>query len=913
MKTIHLKYTKSLLQLCTSTLKSVYFCTLLSFILSGCSHKKSDISDIVNSCFPLQDTTTYQDLIKSNHTEIRKYLNSQIDLLVSYKISNDTSNFKRIDWLIRNYSTIAGINDLHKRYNYYKELDSKKAIHKNDLDKRLRKIIAEKVDTKNQLDELFTLNEEYTNILDSFHIASTLFYIGECYNKIQNLDSAFIYYDNSLIISRSFNQYSQIVNCLIKKAHLMSSIKANYFDAELLLMEADKYAEIISENRHYIYAARGYNFYELGQIDKAITYAQRGLQYKTLTLNYLNYLISECYIDQKQFDSAQFYLEEYIDNLDAENSIELGYAQSGLALIHQDQNETSEALSHFQNARNYFMQADDTLGYFTNQSRLAYYYLVQRDYLKAESLFSENISLSQKTETTLESLFGLASAKYYLGEFNDSKIYLKNCIQLFDLLEGEINLDKMLTNLMVHRIDYYDLLISIYLDEYSQSGLHIYIDSALFYYESKKSNYLNKSLQNNHTQISQLEKELIDNISFLRASLLFSQEEDQRYKDSLHFLEEKLYEMHLSNLDDLELFHDEYDVKTPLAELLTQNDLFVQYQLSSFGNYIYVINKSKVEIVKIDIQYNILSTMINEYFSLISHQPKTKVDLENYKKLGNELYKLLILPIEENNDANHLYVVPSKTLYQLPLESLINNKNNFIAEQFSFSYLPSISSFQILKKRSSLRYSHTYKLLAVGDPVIPENVVFQNLSHTDKELEAVKELFREDVTILKNEKATELNFKQEHFEQYDILHIASHSYCNVKDNTKSAIIFSPERDSDPPGSLFPDEIEQLSIPCRLVFLSACQTAAGQLLPGEGVMSLSKPFMSAGTNAVIASAWSVDDFATSEYVKNFYSALHNRYSINNSLMYAQKHMIHSNRPLLRHPYYWAAFTMTGIEQ
>ncbi len=75
------------------------------------------------------------------------------------------------------------------------------------------------------------------------------------------------------------------------------------------------------------------------------------------------------------------------------------------------------------------------------------------------------------------------------------------------------------------------------------------------------------------------------------------------------------------------------------------------------------------------------------------------------------------------------------------------------------------------------------------------------------------------------------------------------------------------------GALWFSDIASMQMPVELVVLSACQTANGDRLPGEGLVGLSYSFLIAGSRRVIGSLWDVDDAATAELMRHFYQALY----------------------------------------
>jgi CHAT domain-containing protein len=96
----------------------------------------------------------------------------------------------------------------------------------------------------------------------------------------------------------------------------------------------------------------------------------------------------------------------------------------------------------------------------------------------------------------------------------------------------------------------------------------------------------------------------------------------------------------------------------------------------------------------------------------------------------------------------------------------------------------------------------------------------------------------------------------------------------------------------------------------LVVLSACQTALGKEIKGEGLIGLTRGFMYAGAARVVASLWKVDDEATAELMKRFYQKMLGAEKLRPAaaLRDAQVSMWEEKR--WQSPYYWAAFVLQG---
>lgn len=83
--------------------------------------------------------------------------------------------------------------------------------------------------------------------------------------------------------------------------------------------------------------------------------------------------------------------------------------------------------------------------------------------------------------------------------------------------------------------------------------------------------------------------------------------------------------------------------------------------------------------------------------------------------------------------------------------------------------------------------------------------------------------------------------------------------------------------------------------CELAVLSACRTGQGEVAGGEGVIGLERAFHEAGARRVVASLWNVDDQATRELMRRFYTYLwRDRLDAMQALYAAQREMLDESR-------------------
>jgi len=146
---------------------------------------------------------------------------------------------------------------------------------------------------------------------------------------------------------------------------------------------------------------------------------------------------------------------------------------------------------------------------------------------------------------------------------------------------------------------------------------------------------------------------------------------------------------------------------------------------------------------------------------------------------------------------------------------------------------------------------------------------------------------------------------------YRIVHFATHGLINSARPELSGLALSmvdtQGRNQD--GFLWLNTIYNLRLSADLVVLSACQSALGKEIAGEGLVGLTRGFMYAGARRVIASLWQVDDVATAELMKRFYRGLlQERLTPAAALRAAQLELQHT--PQWSSPYFWAGFVLQG---
>ncbi len=139
---------------------------------------------------------------------------------------------------------------------------------------------------------------------------------------------------------------------------------------------------------------------------------------------------------------------------------------------------------------------------------------------------------------------------------------------------------------------------------------------------------------------------------------------------------------------------------------------------------------------------------------------------------------------------------------------------------------------------------------------------------------------------------------------FTILHFATHAFVDDVHPERSAVLLSGAGNDD--GLLQVREIADLPMTGRVVVLSACRTATGSVLAGEGVMGLSRSFFEAGARTVVGTLWAIRDDHAAQFADAMYASLARGRSVAAAVREAQAHAIADGLPAVA----WAGYVVIG---
>lgn len=281
-----------------------------------------------------------------------------------------------------------------------------------------------------------------------------------------------------------------------------------------------------------------------------------------------------------------------------------------------------------------------------------------------------------------------------------------------------------------------------------------------------------------------------------------------------------------------------------------------------------------------------------------------------FSATSKDLYTMLLGHLDgQLSGVSRLIVVPDVSLWAVPFQALTTPRGQFLVEERSVSYAPSLSALFALRERSGARPVRAGRLIALGDPA-ERGPGSSQLPEALREVQALGKLYGADrSTLLVGTAATEAALRAAAADA-SVLHIAAHGVLDDHGPMFSHLRLAPNRGDD--GKLEAWELADLELSADIVVLSACETARGAFGGGEGVIGLSWALLAAGASSAVVSQWEVDSASTTGVMIAFHERLLKEprgfSAAPDALRAASLRLLKD--PRYRHPFYWAGFIVMG---
>jgi CHAT domain-containing protein len=271
------------------------------------------------------------------------------------------------------------------------------------------------------------------------------------------------------------------------------------------------------------------------------------------------------------------------------------------------------------------------------------------------------------------------------------------------------------------------------------------------------------------------------------------------------------------------------------------------------------------------------------------------------------LHEHLIAPVQDArllDGVERIIVVPHRELHYLPFAALLDSRGRFLIEAYAVGYAPSASAWLTLGDRP--RRSPSRGVLALAPRT-------ESLPATGREVMAMARLEGDEVSVLRDGQASEERFLRD-AGLYQVLHLATYGSLNKHNPLFSFVDLAPGAGAD--GRLEVHEVLGLDLAADLVVLSACQTALGSgasadIPEGDDWVGLTRAFLYAGAQRVVATLWAVEDRSIADLMERFHANRYAGLDDMTALAEAQRRLLAD--PVSAHPVHWAAAVLVGQQE
>lgn len=835
---------------------------------------------------------------------------------------------------------------------YQKSIDYSDKILQNpvasvNLKTEIYKINAITYSKLNNYDKSFYYSEKYLEIIQKT-LGENHFYVGNAYSLFANIYREQNNLQQSIeYAKRSIEIYQEQKNdnypLSIARSHqIISNAYHKLEENEKALFHSLESKKVLEE----LFLKN--KFYVLAQ-----TYSSLGMVYRSLD----------------KYDSAYQY---YHLSLAAENSLaEKNRNKASIGRIYNNLGYAFEMQQNYDSAIFYYEKAliekeNSTQNWNSANvlNNLGNCFVALSDFKKAEQNYKKSIEINvlgkdfADLEVALESYKGLASLTIFF--FSQRLNYYRKADEIIDKMRSQLHTDN--DQLLISKLttEIYGKALSTCFEATKTKNVEEQIYEDAFYFaEKNRASLLQKQTQESLVlaQVPENLRKLDINysslIDYYQRQILEIESSDNTEK--LDKTENQNSKLAYYNQQILETRNKHQELKKELStkfksyknlqepiqlvttqtikENLKEGEQMLVYQWFEPYLFIQVIDKTKqlfYRIKPIDFEEN-----LKEYRNCLAKECNT----EKFVMQSNSLYKILIQPIETHiKTSKKLIIIPDAILQQIPFSVLVSSSKATIGKesdllyqnlnypllnyQISFHYSSSLWVSERQKKSINYEYEFVGFAPVFGESenelILASNTNNRSnlnpLLYSKQEVEEVANLF-----INQDKKAlafTYLQANQENLKSYATktrrLHLATHSQTFTKTPFNSHIwLFGKDSAQNSELKLqkiYASDLYGSSFPSELVVLSSCRSGVGQVVEGEGVITLTRSFLNAGTKNIIFSLWQIDDLATKELMTLFYGFVSEGKTYSESLQLAKQNLSKSDK--FNAPFYWAGILLIG---
>lgn len=389
-----------------------------------------------------------------------------------------------------------------------------------------------------------------------------------------------------------------------------------------------------------------------------------------------------------------------------------------------------------------------------------------------------------------------------------------------------------------------------------------------------------------------------------------------------------------------------------IQNLVVEDDqtVLLEYFLGPKASYVWAITRDGVKVFELP-KADVITTTVREVYDAVKKEPDAETN-SHLSKATAELADLVLRPVADQLTASRVIVVADGALNYIPFQLLPNPRadNEPLVAKYEVINAPSASTLGQMRQEKQQRPPAKNVLVAFGDPVFAANYsqfkdsnageltaqadiatrteyrasrdiemegdnfdpdTIQPLLYSKRELKNLTDIVGAKSAVMSGFAASRDTLDSTDLSQYSVLHFTTHGRLDPNKPEHSGLYLSmfDAKGQRQDGFITMQDVYRLHAPVDLVVLSACRTGLGKDVRGEGLIGLTRGFMYAGASSVVASLWKVDDEATAELMKHFYTNMLQKGMRPAEALRLAQNTLRQN-PEWQSPHFWAGFILQG---
>lgn len=797
------------------------------------------------------------------------------------------------------------------------------------------------------------LNESWINCdkVTAFDISNTLYNIGVSYHYTNEILEGKKFIDSAFLMIASIPDYPKdVLASKYQGAGSYYSDVPDFLRAETYFRNALSLSDHISEIKSFdinidlIILYLKFKKYDaaraiLREVNEKFIKRNSSISSIEKAIFYLNF--SEYYFVQRNFSEAINYCNQAIELLPPEEVDYLSNAHEILGSIYNELHKYELSIQHFETSYKLRLEGENIVSANIAKAygleNLAELELARKNFDKAVVNINEAILLVSsglKTDKDQNPILNVKSIsnsgqlirQLYLKSkiLTESYRFDKKFEKLYTCVSNYKKIDTLVENLVYSAAFDQSVIKTLEnLPDYTDQAISTFI---LMYHLTKNKDYLHLSFEfSSKSKSIALKKLAENNRRFNRSTNEQLKSEYIKLSNELNDVQNKLVEKDGSR-DSLQIIFSRRQLdmdrllqknitlekantfEIQLMKLKTAMDnktVVIDFYTGSDSLYIFMLLKN-------DLKYKVLPS--NAFSTLIKD---LKASLQSPLKTYNNknaylLYNMFLKDfLEQQATISRLVFIPNGEATNFPFETLQGPDGKFLVENYYISYAyhlgmllntegDKISKFKFSGFATNYSDSLTYRIQNKG--INNDVTKINKLVSANAELESCGSIFSKHYFY--DKEANLENFKT-YGRQAEILYLSLHAVLDTIDGANSCLIFD---DGNEHFLLHSYELYQQPLSADLVILSSCNSAAGDQHQNEGIIGLSRAFLSSGVQNLVSSLWLVSEASSVEILPDFLNNYSQGKSKTEALAMSKRKYLKSAPPSQKHPYYWSNFIL-----